>query len=280
VIAPLLPGGVTDLNGLRAIVGPDTAAVVVQQPNFVGALEDVRAAADIAHGCGALLVVVADPVSLGLLDPPGAAGADIAVGDAQAFGNAMSFGAPGVGYMAVTRPLMRRIPGRLAGETVDLEGRRGFVLTLQTREQHIRRDKAASNICSNHALSALAALVHLSWLGKQGLPELGALCARKADYLRARLLEVPGVSAFTEGPVFREFAVRLPLRAADLVERLVPKGFLAGVPLDRFAGLFPVGEMFEALDDVLLIAVTEKRTREQLDAFVAAVASTLSTAGA
>ena len=151
--------------------------------------------------------------------PPGRLGADIVVGEAQALGNAMNFGGPGLGYMAVTTKLMRRIPGRLVGETVDLEGRRGFVLTLQTREQHIRREKATSNICSNHALNALATLVYLSWLGKEGLPELGLHCARKAAYLRERLLALPGVAAFTEGPVFREFAVRLPLPAAEVVER-------------------------------------------------------------
>jgi glycine dehydrogenase subunit 1 len=272
-IVPLAPGGATDLGRLGAMVGPDSAAVVLQQPNVFGALEDLHAAADLAHEAGALFVVVADPVSLGLLEPPGAAGADVVVGDAQAFGNAMSFGGPGVGFMAVTRALMRRIPGRLVGETRDLEGRRGFVLTLQTREQHIRRERATSNICSNHALNALAALVHLSWLGKEGLPELGAQCARKAGYLRARLLGLPGVSTFTEGPVFREFALRLPLPAADLVERLVPQGFLAGVPAGRFAGLFPAGDTFAGLDDVLLVAVTEKRTRAQLDAFVDAVAT-------
>jgi glycine dehydrogenase subunit 1 len=279
-VAPLAPGATTDLERLRALVGPDTAAVVLQQPNVFGALEDLPAAAAIAHEAGALFVVVADPVSLGLLESPGAAGADVVVGDAQAFGNTMSYGAPGVGFLAVTRPLMRRIPGRLVGETVDIDGGRGFVLTLQTREQHIRREKATSNICSNHALNALAALVHLSWLGKEGLPQLGAQCARKAGYLRARLLELPGVTAYTEGPVFREFAVRSPLAAEDLAARLVPRGFLAGVPVSRFAGLFPSGPTFADLDDVLLIAVTEKRTRAQLDSFVDAVEAVVAQEGA
>ena len=277
----LQAGAATDLDALTAVVGEGTAAVVVQQPNFFGALEDLPAVAELAHAAGALLVVVADPVSLGILEAPGRLGADIVVGEAQALGNAMSFGGPGLGYMAVTTKLMRRIPGRLVGETVDLEGRRGYVLTLQTREQHIRRDKATSNICSNHALNALATLVYLSWLGKEGLPELGLHCARKAAYLRERLLALPGVTAFTEGPVFREFAVRLPRPAAEVVEALAPEGYLAGVAAGRFAGLFdglvPGGGdgASAALDDVLLVAVTEKRTRAEIDGFADALGALL-----
>jgi len=279
-VTALRPGGATDLDALRTAVGPDTAVVVVQQPNFFGALEDLRTAAAIAHEAGALFVVVADPLALGLLEAPGVAGADVVVGEAQVFGKSMSFGGPGLGYMAVTKPLVRRLPGRLVGETKDLEGKRGFVLTLQTREQHIRREKATSNICSNHALNALAALVHLSWLGKKGLPRLGALCAQKAAYLRRRLLAVAGVTAVTEGPVFREFAVRLPLPAAELVELLVPAGFLAGVPAGLVAGRLDsiaagFGPELGELDNVLLVSVTEKRTRAELDAFVASVAAQL-----
>jgi len=272
-VVDLTAGAATDLEAVGAATDADTAAVVVQQPNFFGAFEDVAAAAEIAHAAGALLVVVADPLSLGLLEAPGRLGADIAVGEAQAFGNAMAFGGPGLGYMAVTQKLMRRIPGRLVGETVDVEGKRGFVLTLQTREQHIRREKATSNICSNHALNALATLVYLSWLGREGLAELGLLCARKTAYLRQALLAVPGVSAFTEGPVFREFAVRLPVPAARLVEALAPAGFLAGAAASRFAAQF--GGADADLDGVLLVAVTEKRTRVEMDAFAAAVAAHL-----
>jgi glycine dehydrogenase subunit 1 len=273
-IVDLPAGAATDLAALRAATGPDTAAVVVQQPNFFGALEDLATVAEIAHAAGALFVVVADPLSLGVLEAPGRLGADVVVGEAQSLGNPMNFGGPGLGFMAVTQKLLRRIPGRLVGETVDLEGKRGFVLTLQTREQHIRRDKATSNICSNHALNALAATVYLSWLGREGLPELGLLCVRKAAYLRDRLLAIPGVSAFTEGPVFREFAVRLPRPADELVDALATQGFLAGVPAWRFAGSF-AGAAAHDLDEVLLVAVTERRSRAQLDAFVAAVATYL-----
>ncbi len=273
-VVGLQAGAATDMSALAAAVDGDTAAVVVQQPNFFGALEDLAAAARVAHDAGALFVVVADPVSLGLLRPPGEFGADIVIGEGQALGIAQQFGGPGLGFMAVTGKLIRRIPGRLVGETTDLEGRRGFVLTLQTREQHIRRDKATSNICSNHALMALAAHTYLSWLGKEGLPELGRLCMRKAAYLRQRLLALPGVAACTEGPVFREFAVRLPRPAAPVVRALIPRGFLAGVPLARFAGDFP-GASPADLAGVLLVAVTEKRTRAEMDAFAGALGETL-----
>jgi glycine dehydrogenase subunit 1 len=274
---PLVEGGGTDLVALRERIGDDVAAVVMQQPNVFGALEDMAGAARLAHEAGALFIAVVDPHSLGILTPPGEYGADIVVGEGQALGNGMNYGGPTLGFMAVTRALMRRLPGRLVGETVDAEGRRGFVLTLQTREQHIRREKATSNICSNHALNALAALVYLSWLGRQGFPALAELCARRAHYLRERLLALPGVEPFTEGPVFREFAVRLPMDAARLAEELVPRGILAGVPLSRFAGAFEGSYGDDELDEVLLVAVTEKRTREQLDAFVDAVAAVLPT---
>jgi glycine dehydrogenase subunit 1 len=277
---PLAPGAGTDLAALGDALGDDVAAVVLQQPNVFGALEDMAEAARLAHEAGALFVAVVDPLSLGLLVPPGEYGADIVVGEGQSFGNGMSFGGPGFGFMAVATKLMRRLPGRLVGETVDSEGRRGFVLTLQTREQHIRRERATSNICSNHALNALAALVHLSWLGREGLPALAELCARRAAYLRERLLEVPGIEEYTKGPVFREFAVRLPVAAARLSDALVPRGFLAGVPMSRFGGAFAPSAagndgVDDELDRVLLLAVTERRTREQIDAFVAAVAEVL-----
>jgi len=262
--------GYTPLESLAAAVDGDTAAVVVQQPNFLGGLEEMAAAAQLAHDAGALFVAVVDPLSLGLLKPPGEYGADIAIGEAQSLGNYLSFGGPYLGFMAVAEPLLRRLPGRIAGETVDTEGKRGYVLTLQTREQHIRRERATSNICSNHALNALAALVYLSWLGKEGLPELSLHCARKAAYLRERLTALPGVEPLPDGPVFREFGLRLPVPAGQLVEALVPQGYLAGVDAGRW---------YPGLEDVLLVAVTERRTRAQLDAFVEAVATCLAGEG-
>jgi len=261
--------GLTSMDALREAVDEQTAAVVLQCPSFLGGLEPMAEAATVAHDAGALFVAVVDPVSLGLLEAPGQYGADVAVGDAQPLGQPMSYGGPHLGFMAVPSKLTRLLPGRLVGRTVDAGGAPGYVLTFQTREQHIRREKATSNICSNQALNALAALVYLGWLGKQGLPELATLCSRKADYLRRRLLEVPGVESFTQGPVFREFAVRLPVPAADVVAALEPRGILAGLDAGRF---------YDGFDDILLIAVTERRTREQMDAFAEALAAYLATA--
>jgi glycine dehydrogenase subunit 1 len=258
-VVPSDDGGHTDVAALRAAVDATTAAVVISQPSFFGAVEDVAAIATIAHEAGALLIVVADPLALGILASPGQEGADIAVGEGQSLGNYQHFGGPGFGFFAARKELTRRMPGRIVGETVDAEGRRGFVLTLQTREQHIRRGSATSNICSNHALNALAGLVYLSWLGREGLPALGLQLARSASYLRGRLLALPGVAAYTRGPVVREFAVRLPVAADALVAALVEHGYLAGLDLGRFR---------PELDHVLLLAVSERRTRAEIDAFV------------
>jgi glycine dehydrogenase subunit 1 len=252
-------GGLTSTAALRAAVDAETAAVVISQPSFFGGIEDVGAAARIAHDAGALLIVVADPLALGILATPGEEGADIAVGEGQSLGNYQDFGGPGFGFFAARKELTRRLPGRIVGETVDGEGRRGFVLTLQTREQHIRRESATSNICSNHALNALAGLVYLSWLGKEGLPALGLQLARSAAYLRERLLGVPGIEPYTRGPVFRELAVTLPVAAGGVVAALAERGYLAGLDLGRFR---------PDLDHVLLLAVSERRTRVEIDAFV------------
>jgi glycine dehydrogenase subunit 1 len=257
-----LGDGVTDLDALRKAVGDATAAVVVQYPNFFGCLEDVRAAGEIAHVAGALLVVVADPVNLGLLTPPGALGADIVVGEGQGLGVPMSFGGPNLGVFAAKRELVRRMPGRLVGATVDRDGGRGFVLTLQTREQHIRREKATSNICTNVALCALMATIYVAILGKHGLRRVGELSTAKAHYAAAELAKVPGVRLRFGAPFFKEFTLELPKAPERVVKRLLRDRILAGVPLKSFD---------RTMKQSLLVAVTERRTREEIDAFAAAL---------
>jgi glycine dehydrogenase subunit 1 len=258
-----LGDGTTDLDALRKAVSDKTAAVVIQYPNFFGCLEDVRAAADIAHGAGALLVVAADPVNLGLLTPPGALGADIVVGEGQGLGVPMSFGGPNLGVFAARQDLIRRMPGRLVGATVDRDGQRGFVLTLQTREQHIRREKATSNICTNVALCALMATIYVAIMGKQGLRRVGELSTAKAHYAATELGKVPGVRLRFGAPFFKEFVLELPKSPERIVRRLLKDRILAGVPLKSFDRAYRNG---------LLVAVTEKRTREEIDAFAAALA--------
>jgi glycine dehydrogenase subunit 1 len=240
-----------------------TAALVIQTPSFHGCLEDVAAAAEIAHAAGALLIVVADPVNLGVLEAPGRLGADIVVGEGQGIGVPMSYGGPNLGVFAAKKELVRRMPGRLVGATVDLDGDRGFVLTLQTREQHIRRAKATSNICTNVALCALMGTIYLATLGKRGLVEVGELSAAKAHYAAERLTAIPGVSLRFPAPFFKEFTLKLPVSPDRVVGRLLKQRILAGVPLKRFD---------RTLADCLLVAVTEKRTRAEIDAFAAALA--------
>jgi glycine dehydrogenase subunit 1 len=258
-----LGDGATDLDALRRAVTEKTAAVVVQYPNAVGCLEDVRAAGEIAHAAGALLVVAADPVNLGLLTPPGAMGADIAVGEGQGLGVPMSFGGPNLGVFACRQELIRRMPGRLVGQTADVEGRRGFVLTLQTREQHIRREKATSNICTNVALCALMATIYVAILGKDGLRRVGELSTAKAHYAAEVLARAPGVRLRYGAPFFKEFALELPVSPDRVVKRLLRDRILAGIPLRRFD---------RAHRNTLLVAVTEKRTREEIDAYATALA--------
>jgi len=260
------PEGVLDLDAAGRLVTGKTAALVVQSPNFYGALEDVAAAAELAHAAGALLVVVSDPVNLGVLEAPGRLGADIVVGEGQGLGVPMSFGGPNLGVFAARAELVRRIPGRLVGATVDRDGARGFVLTLQTREQHIRRAKATSNICTNVALCALMATIYLSTLGKQGLRRVGELSAAKAHYAAERLTAIPGVSLRFAQPFFKEFVLRLPKPPTSVVARLARRRILPGVPLKTYD---------RALADSLLVAVTEQRTREEIDAYAGALAEVL-----
>ncbi|HTG46744.1 MAG TPA: aminomethyl-transferring glycine dehydrogenase subunit GcvPA [Actinomycetota bacterium] len=248
-------------GGVPADVGPDVAAVIVQHPNVFGVLEDVGGFAAAAHAGGAELVHVFDPTSLGVLAPPGDLGADIAVAEGQSLGNPLNYGGPYLGILAARIGHVRKMPGRIVGETLDVDGDPGYVLTLQAREQHIRREKATSNICTNQTLMAIAATIHLAWLGPTGLTELGQRCAAKAAYAFAALTAVPGVrAAFPGAPFFKEFAIRVPGGAGAVRDALLERGFLGGVPAP-WAG-----------PDVLLVAVTERRSRAQIDAFAAALA--------
>jgi glycine dehydrogenase subunit 1 len=258
-----LADGVTDGDALKKAVTDKTAAVVVQYPNFFGCLEDVKGAAEIAHAAGALLIVVADPVNLGLLEPPGALGADLVVGEGQGLGVPMSFGGPNLGVFAAKTELVRRMPGRLVGATVDLDGQRGFVLTLQTREQHIRREKATSNICTNVALCALMATIYVSVMGKRGIRKVGELSVAKAHYAAMAFSKVPGVRLRFGAPFFKEFTLQLPKAPDRVVKRLAKDRILAGLPLKAFDRQYK---------DCLLVAVTEKRTRDEIDAYAAALA--------
>ena len=258
-----LADGITDGDALKKAVTEKTAAVVVQYPNFFGCLEDVKGAAEVAHAAGALLIVVADPVNLGLLEPPGALGADLVVGEGQGLGVPMSFGGPNLGVFAAKQELVRRMPGRLVGATVDLDGRRGLVLTLQTREQHIRREKATSNICTNVALCALMATIYVSIMGKRGIRKVGELSVAKAHYAATAFSKVPGVRLRFGAPFFKEFTLQLPKAPDRVVKRLAKERILAGLPLKPFDRQYK---------DCLLVAVTEKRTRDEIDAYAAALA--------
>jgi len=256
--------GTSDLERLAALVDEETAAVLVGSPNFFGNLEDIAAIAQIAHEAGALLVVSANPVLLGVLESPGALGADIVVGEGQPLGNAMSYGGPGLGLFACRKEFLRAMPGRIVGRTNDVDGRPGFVLTMATREQHIRREKATSNICSNHALNALAAGVYLASLGSAGLTGVGEACIARAHYMRDRLLASGRFSAPWDAPFGNEFALRYEGDVSVMQEKMLEQGFLAGLDLARFD---------EADEGLVLFAVTEKRTRAQIDHFVEEVTS-------
>jgi glycine dehydrogenase subunit 1 len=257
-----LAGGTTGWPGDSA-TGDRPDVVVAAYPNYLGCLEDLGAARELCDRTGALLVVCFDPVTAGVLRSPGEWGADVVVGEGQALGTALSFGGPYLGLLATTSQHVRRIPGRLVGETADVDGRRAFVTTLRAREQDIRREKATSNVCTNQTLMAVTAAIQLGWLGSTGLSEIALRSARAAAYCREGLSSVAGIEPLNEAPVLREFAVRLPIDAATVVDRMVDSGFLAGIPLD------PV--LAGGTDDALLIALTERRTRAQIDAFVAAM---------
>lgn len=238
------------------------AALVVQSPSYFGLLEDVKAAAEVAHAAGALLISVSDPTAMGLLESPGALGADVAVGEGQALGNPLSFGGPYVGLFATKLPLVRQVPGRIAGETLDADGRRAYVLTLQAREQHIRRAKATSNVCTNQTLMAICATIYLAWLGPQGLRRLGELCAKRTAQAAERLGALPGCRIEFGGPRFKEVVLETPLDGRDLAKRLARRGYLTGPAL---------GGHYAGMDRSLIVAVTERRTEAEIDGLAEAI---------
>ncbi|MBN2477055.1 MAG: aminomethyl-transferring glycine dehydrogenase subunit GcvPA [Pirellulales bacterium] len=251
------PEGTVSPDQVEAAATNQTACVLVQHPNFFGCLEDVESLAEIAHRSGALLVATVDPISLGLLKRPGDYGADIVVAEGQSLGNPMSFGGPYLGIMACREEFVRRMPGRLVGQTTDRRGKRCWVLTLQTREQHIRREKATSNICTNQGLLALRATVYLALMGPTGMRQVGELCLRKARYAAERLCSPAVLSPAFDRPTFKEFAVRAEGRNVEQLLQVAEKaGIFAGVPLGRW---------YPQLADCLLIAVTEKRTKAEID---------------
>lgn len=252
--------GVTSLKSLHEALDKDVACVVTQQPNFFGNIEPVDEISQDVRSVGASLIVSVNPITLGVLRPPAEYGAEIVTGEGQVLGNPLAFGGPYLGVLAVKDKYLRRMPGRLVGMTKDTRGQRGFVLTLQTREQHIRRERATSNICSNEALNALAAVVYLTWLGKEGIREIGRICVNKAHYLAEGIKSIKGYSLAWTTPFFNEFAVKCPVAPEKIVQSLLDRKILAG---------YPLGRAYPELKDYLLIAVTEKRTKEEMDNLLA-----------
>ena len=256
----------TNRGELFKAMNDSTAAVILQNPNFFGVIDDYS---DISAKCSTLGIVSIQstyPMALALMKSPSECGIDITIGEGQCFGIPLSFGGPYLGYIAVNKKFVRKMPGRIAGRTTDSQGRSGFVLTLQAREQHIRREKATSNICTNEALCALRAHIYLSLLGKEGLRETAQLCMDKAWYMKEQLSKIKGVKVFDAAPIFNEFVVHLPKDASEVAGAMVEKGFAAG---------FPVGKYYKGLENDLLIAVTEKRTKTEISHYAEALESTL-----
>ncbi len=271
--APGAAGGVTDLDLWREAIDSDTSAAIFAQPNFYGAVEDAEALSAAAKQSGSPVVVAqVDPLTLGVLKAPGECGVDVAVGEGQSLGNRLDFGGPSFGLFAAREEYLRRMPGRIAGETTDVDGRRGFVLTLQTREQHIRREKATSNICTAQALNALGGVVYLSWLGRRGIVELGELLLARTHYARETLAAIDGVEKLHEQPVIREFALRLDADVAAVRAHCAGEGINPGVDLHTLTGR-------EADRGGLLVAITERRTRADIDRLAAALGRAITATG-
>jgi glycine dehydrogenase subunit 1 len=267
-----LKDGVTDAAAWAEAIDGETGAVFFQQPNFLGAVEDAAALADAAKDSPAVVIGQYDPIPLGIIKPPGECGVDVCVGEGQTLGNRLDFGGPSFGFFAATEAYLRRMPGRIAGETVDADGRRGFVLTLQTREQHIRREKATSNICTAQALNALAGVVYLTWLGKQGLVDLGELLLQRTHYAREQLVALDGVTALHDQPVVREFAVSLNgADVAAVIRRCQDEGVNPG---------YALGRDYEEFPDGLLVALTEQRSKADIDRLAEVLGTAVAAEGA
>jgi len=265
---PYDKSGRIDKGGLASSLNGETSVLLCQSPNYFGVIEDVQSLAELVHNQGALLtVVISEPVSLGILEAPGKLGADIVTGEAQSFGLPLSFGGPFLGFMACKKEFVRQMPGRIAGQTIDVDGRRGFVLTLSTREQHIRREKATSNICTNQAHCALRATIYLETLGREGLKKLAWLNLQKAAYAAEQLSSIPGVSRKFSGPVFNEFVLEFPERWEKINQKLQEKGILGGLAL---------GPHYAGLENSALITVTEVSDKEKIDTYVRALKEVLS----
>lgn len=265
VTIPYAHDGTIDQNELNKEIDDQTAAVLIQSPNFFGVMEESKAVSRLAHTKNALLVLCSNPLAYGLYASAQECGADIAVGDCQPFGLALNFGGPYAGYMATTPELIRQLPGRIVGETVDTEGKRGFVLTLQAREQHIRREKATSNICTNQALASVAALTAILWYGKEGIPKLALSNYQRTMYLKTEL-EKAGLTTLGGNSIFNEFAVAFNRPIAEVMARFEKNNVIPGLDLGRF---------YPALKNHLLVSVTETKNKEQLDAFVASAKEVL-----
>lgn len=251
--------GVTDIEALSSLVDAETAAVMLQTPNFFGCIEDAEEAGKIARENGSLFIVSADPISLGILKKPGEYGADIVVGEGQSLGTPTQFGGPYLGIFAAKMNLVRRMPGRIAGQTWDLDGNRGYVLTLQTREQHIRRERATSNICTNQGIVMLSAAIYMSIMGKEGIYKVAELSTQKSHYLAEQISELSGFEVMFGSPFFKEFVVKTPVDPSIIIESLLEENIFAGIDLSGFD---------YGIDNGLLICVTEKRTKEEMDRFV------------
>ncbi|MFQ5858000.1 MAG: aminomethyl-transferring glycine dehydrogenase subunit GcvPA, partial [Anaerolineae bacterium] len=257
--------GLTDAASVDALVDQDTACLVVGYPNFFGGIEDLATMVQLAHRTGALFIAVVNPIALGLLKPPGSFDADIVVGEGQPLGVPLQFGGPCLGLFATRMKHMRQMPGRLIGQTTDRDGRRAYVMTLQAREQHIRREKATSNICTNEALVALAATVYLAAMGSSGLLRAAKLCYHKAHYAADRIASLSGYERVFDGPFFHEFAVRTPIAPREVNAALREHGIIGG---------YDLGRRYDELDDAMLFCVTEMNTRDQIDGLVNALSVT------